>query len=110
MRRRKISSADYNAALRRSLRTTAEAVLAVVHENQRASAGFLLVVNVGLLSLHGDGRAGNATVGGGGTRHGAIDAVEFARVDVTGTRITVAPRVAGVVLTCPASCLVLSRE
>ena len=68
------------------------------------------MVNVGLLWLHDDERADNATMGGGGTPHKAIAAVEFAWVDVTGTGITVAPRAAGVVLTYPASCLVLSRE
>ena len=79
-------------------------------DNQRAGGGILFVVNIVLLWLHDDGRANKATMGGGGTPHGLIVAVEFGRVDATGTGIAVAPPVAGVVLTCPAICLVLSRE
>ena len=44
-----------------------------------------------------DEQANNATTGGGGALHGAIPAVEFARVDVTGAGIALALRVAGVV-------------
>ena len=79
-------------------------------DNQRASAGFLFVVNIVSLWLHDDGRANNATTGSGGIPQGLIVAVEFKRVDATGTGIAVAPPVAGVALTSPAICLVLSRE
>ena len=50
-----------------------------------------------VLRLHDDERVNNATTGGGGAPHGAITAVEFGRVDVTGTGIALALRVAGVV-------------
>ena len=59
-------------------------------DDQRASAGVLLW-------LDDDEQANNATTGGGGAPHGAIAAVEFTRVDVTGAGVALALRVAGVV-------------
>ena len=58
------------------------------------------MVNIVLLLLHDDGRANNARIGGVGTPHGVIVAMEFAWVDVTGTGTAVASQVTGVGLTC----------
>ena len=54
-------------------------------------------MSIVLLRLHDDEQANRATKGSGGAPHGAIAAVEFRRVDVTGVGITLALRVAGVV-------------
>ena len=55
------------------------------------------MASIVLLWLRYDEQANNATTGGGGGPHGAIAAVEFGRVDVTGTKIALALRVSGVV-------------
>ena len=54
-------------------------------------------MSIVLLWLHDDEQANSATKGGGGAPHGAIAAVEFGRVGVTGVGITPALQVAGVV-------------